>query len=183
MLIKSEAILPPKILADWFKTNLVIDAIDSISMQKDKHEPLNIHAEKDKRIQYLGNNQKQIAIIVNDSTALYLEERALQFLSNILQACTINLGDIALINIYQQDIEYTQVKKILHAKWCILFGVEPSAIKHPIDFHFFDIQQYDDMMYMYAPALQIMNEPSAESKLLKTKLWACLQKFFGDKKI
>lgn len=167
MLIKSEAILPPKVLADWFKMNLVIDATDGILMQQDK------------RIQYLGNNQKQIAIIVNDSTAVYLEERTLQFLSNILQACTINLGDIALINVHQQDIEYTQIKKILDTKQCILFGVKPSAIKHPIDFHFFDIQQHADMMYMHAPALQIMNELSAESKLLKTKLWACLQKFFG----
>ena len=47
---------------------------------------------------YLGNNRKHIIVVIKEKEVTYINDKHLQFLSNILNACKLNLGDIALVN-------------------------------------------------------------------------------------
>ena len=44
---------------------------------------------------FLGNNQKNVAIIVEDPESIYCNEEDLNFLLDILSACKLTLNDIA----------------------------------------------------------------------------------------
>lgn len=172
--------LPISILIDWFKKSLVITEENDVLNINKTEQVLKNHIAKTNSIQYLGNNEKKISIIVKDEFATYLDEGSLQFLTNILQACNLNLGDIALINIEQQkNIHYKQLKEELHITKCLLFGISSEKIHLPLTFPSFKSQLYDSISFAHAPDLATINNSNAESKLLKAKLWTCLQEFFN----
>lgn len=172
--------LPKSILVDWFKKNLVITEENNVLNPNKVEQVLKNNIVKSNSIQYLGNNEKKISIIVRDEFATYLDERLLQFLANILQACNLNLGDIALINIEQEkNIHYKQLKEDLQVAKCLLFGVSAESIHLPLTFPSFKNQLYDGVAFIHAPHLATINSANAEGKLLKAKLWSCLQEFFN----
>jgi hypothetical protein len=111
---------------------------------------------------FLGNNRKQVAIVVHSPGIPFLPDNQLQFLTKILEACRMNIGDIAIVNAA-----------------FLLFGLEPVAIKLPINFPVFRLQPYDACTYLSAPALSLLVQNSEESKLLKSKLWICLKTLFN----
>ena len=47
---------------------------------------------------FLGENKRHVVLAVKDDEAVYLRDEWLQFLSSILLACKLNLGDVAIIN-------------------------------------------------------------------------------------
>ena len=57
----------------------------------------------DTPLKFLGEHLKKIIVLVNDPTAVYLNETDLGLLSSILNACKLNLADIALVNIANQS--------------------------------------------------------------------------------
>lgn len=172
--------LPTSILVDWFRKSLVIMKENDILKVDKVEQVLKNHSMKPNSVQYLGNNEKKISIIVRDEFATYLDESSLQFLTNILQACNLNLGDIALINIEQQkNIHYKQLKEDLEVTKCLLFGISAESIHLPLTFPSFKSQLYDGIAFIHASDLATINNSSAESKLLKAKLWSCLQEFFN----
>jgi hypothetical protein len=127
-------------------------------------------------IEYLGENQKNILIIVSSLTDTYLPDRDLAFLTSVLSACQLGIADIALFNSYgkteadiQQAIQQTQAQKI------ILFGVVPAAVGLPDNLPFFQIQPFHQKTVLNCPSLYEI----AQEKPLKSKLWASLKLLFG----
>ncbi len=125
---------------------------------------------------YLGNNQKKVVVIVQDDSAIYLSDILLNFLLGILAACHLTMADIALINMAQNEhLTYTQISEKTGAEKVILFGFGPSALKLPLEFPYYQLQGYNDQVYLSAPGLAILNTDRAE----KTKLWGCLKQLFS----
>lgn len=127
-------------------------------------------------ITYLGENQKNILIVVSSITDTYLPDGDLAFLTSILSACQLGLADISLINIYgkteteiQQAIQHTNAQKIL------LFGVEPVTIGVQQPLPYFQIQPFAQRTLLNSPGLYEI----AQEKPLKSKLWASLKLLFG----
>lgn len=131
------------------------------------------------KIRFVGENQKNVTIVVNEPGAVFLMEEDLNFLINILKACHLNLSDIAIINIATQDVKYDSIKQQLKAHNILLFDVEPSAIKLPFLIPPFQLQKFDSCTIMVAPPLPYLNKPTPEGKLLKTKLWMSLKQVFN----
>lgn len=185
--------LPDFMIADLYKSSLVdIDRFSinndhlaktaAISQELSIQTSVNIDVTTDispETIKYLGENGKQIIVIVDQPEEAYLKEDDLTFLTNILKACQLNLADIAIVNAAQNEVNFAEVKTQLNALHIILFDVEPSAIKLPFIIPAFKIQKYDDVNIMLAPALTKINQVSQEGKLLKTKLWMSLKQLFG----
>jgi hypothetical protein len=73
----------------------------------------------------------------------------------------------------------SELRSQLKPTTVLLFGLEPTAIKLPINFPVFRLQPYDDCTYLSAPALSLLVQNSEESKLLKSKLWVCLKTLFN----
>lgn len=128
---------------------------------------------------FLGNNGKKITILVSEPDAVYLNEDHLNFLTKILGACQLNIGDVAIVNTLQQPITFNEIKKELDPEVCILFGVEPENIQLPFTVPYYQVQQFGPTRFLLAPAFTSFNEQAADAKLEKTKLWVSLKKIFN----
>jgi hypothetical protein len=128
---------------------------------------------------FLGNNRRQVAIVVHSPGTPFLPDNQLSFLTKILEACRMNIGDIAIVNAASAPVVISELRSQLKPTTVLLFGLEPTAIKLPINFPVFRLQPYDDCTYLSAPALSLLVQNSEESKLLKSKLWVCLKTLFN----
>ncbi|MFY7898986.1 MAG: hypothetical protein ACOVNY_02305 [Chitinophagaceae bacterium] len=176
--------LPAFLLADIFQHHLVevIEKDASVSIQKESVEvPLNIEkkATSPDKKWYLGNNEKKITIIVNDADAVYLKDEWLQFLSNILAACKLNLGDVAIINFAQSEIVFKDVQEKLEPLHLIVFDVALSTLQIPFTIPHYQLQSYSNCQFLTAPSLGEMLGQSEQVKVEKAKLWGSLKKMFN----
>ena len=185
--------LPPFVLADFYKDCLVESTEQRVSNPAPTDakietapivvpepapiaQPLEINPNK--KI-YLGNNAKHITIVVKDAEAVFLQEDALQFLGNILGACKLNLGDIAIINHLQTPADFALIQAQTQCKFLLLFDVMPNALQLPFTIPHYQVFSHGGCTFLCAPALTAINGNSAEAKLEKSKLWVCLKKMFG----
>jgi len=127
---------------------------------------------------FLGNNQKKISILVDSPGSAFLPDDQLGFLTKILEACKMNIGDVAIVNHANVPVQINALKQQLSPSVILLFGVSPVDIQLPIQFPQFKLQSYDQSTYLSSPALQQYVSPTEESKLLKTKLWVTLRTLF-----
>ncbi|MHA4812102.1 hypothetical protein ACX0G9_28665 [Flavitalea flava] len=126
----------------------------------------------------LGLNKKKITILVKSPGVAFLPDDQLAFLTKILEACRMNMGDVAIVNLASAPVPIAELKRRLQPAFLILFGIEPVEIKLPMNFPAFKIQDYDQTSYLYASSLNELVAPTEESKLLKSKLWVCLKSMF-----
>ena len=128
---------------------------------------------------FLGKNGKKISILVQSPGIPFLPDNQLTFLTKILEACRMNIGDVAIVNTATAPVAIAELKQQLQPTAVLLFGLEPTAIKLPINFPEFKVQPYDNCSYLSAPALTRLVQQNEESKLLKSKLWVCLKTLFN----
>jgi hypothetical protein len=130
-------------------------------------------------LKFLGNHRRHFTILVHSPGSAFLPDDQLSFLTKILEACRMNIGDVAIINTATAPVAITHLKQQLHPETILLFGVEPTAIRLPINFAAFRPQPYDNCTYLSAPALDLLVQPGEEGRLLKSKLWVCLKSLFN----
>lgn len=158
--------LPAFVIQDLFKNSLV-------DLNTTQAATGNTDADG---IAFLGKNQRRIALVVRSSEALYLPEAALEFLMGILGACQLTMADVALVNLHQQpDTGYQQLTEALQAEKIFLFGTSPADLQLPLDFPFYQIQRYNNQVYLAAPPLAQLQQDRME----KSKLWSCLKQIFS----
>ena len=126
----------------------------------------------------LGNHRRKVTILVNAAGIPFLPDNQLNFLTKILEACRMNIGDVAIVNHAAAAVNITALREQLQPSVIILFGLEPTTIRLPINFPVFKLQPYDQCTYLAAPPLEQLVQPSDESRLLKSKLWVCLKSLF-----
>ena len=157
--------LSPAIICGLFKTSLV-EVKDAVAVQSPPASSINI----------LGKNGKHITIVVNNSDAAFLQDEELNFLLGILGACKLNMDDVGIINIAKHPAaDYKTIVAELDAKTVLLFDVMPEAIKLPLAFPYYQVQQYNGLTYLSAPSLAALQHDKVE----KTKLWNCLKQIFS----
>ncbi len=166
-------ILPPASIVSLYSKSLV-ESNDEIVSSEDAF----IQQVKEGYV-YLGSNNKRIALLVNFSEAPIIPDHHLQFLSRMLEACKLNLGDVAILNQSKQTLDIKQLKEQLHPVSLVLFGIKSEDIGLPLNFPLFKPQVYDGITYLYVPGLELLNQDTEEGKLLKSKLWVCLRQLFG----
>jgi hypothetical protein len=127
---------------------------------------------------FLGNNRRKITILVASPGAAFLPDDQLTFLTKILEACQMNIGDVAIVNHAQVPVLITELKQQLQPSFILLFGVDTIAIRLPIQFPEFKIQAYDQCTYLSAPPLAQLVPSTHEGRLLKSKLWVSLKTMF-----
>ena len=173
----SSITLPGTVIADLYRDSLVRTGQQEKGPAPDII-PGNKTAGQANNYKILGNNQQQITIIVDFREESFLPDRHLQFLTKMLEACKLNLGDVALVNHAKKPVDMELLRGQLNPAYVLLFGVEPITIKLPLNFPQFKEQAYAGSTYLYTPPLDILNQDSEEGKLLKSKLWVCLRKLF-----
>jgi hypothetical protein len=125
---------------------------------------------------FLGNNQRNILVVVDHPDILHLPDEDLTFLTAMLTACKLGLGDITLTNYdHYREISGPAIIKQFKSRTVLLFGIEPAGFGLPVNFPGFQVQGLANVDYLYAPALAGISG----DKALKSKLWVCLKKIFA----
>ncbi|HEY0298866.1 MAG TPA: hypothetical protein VGB84_06565 [Arachidicoccus sp.] len=178
--------LPGFVIAELFKDDLVI-----ITPNKNTEAPIEkplkdneINATKtnnnspEKKF-WLGENNRNIVIITEDTNNVFTDENALQFLTNILSACKFNLSDVAIVNTAHTKMNYEAITKALNSKYVLLFGISEEKISLGAKLNLFENKLLNNTQLLSAPPLESLMLPNAEAKTSKSKLWNGLKKMFG----
>jgi hypothetical protein len=163
--------LPAFVIAELFR-NTLVDTGEQTKQKFIKEE-----SSKAKKI-YLGNYERKIIVLVNDTENVHLNDKDLEFLTGILNACKLNLAQIALINFNKNAVDFAQLKKEMQPEYLLLFGVNALQIDLPFTMPHYQVQQYDNCKIVTAPALAEINQASQQAKAEKTKLWKSLKNMF-----
>lgn len=163
--------LPDFLLADIYKNDLVAF--------KGENKPEAKKVAPTTKQWFLGENKKNVLIALNDTEAVFLRDEWLQFLSTILQACHLNLADVAIINLANQEVSYKKVVEELSPKYFLLFDINLKAFQLPFVIPNYQIQNYNLSQFLLSASLLNMEGSSQEAKLEKSKLWISLKKMFN----
>ena len=162
--------LKPLTIASLYKNSLVELEQNSTPGLKKPAEPF---------YKFLGDNRKHILLVTNEKEFAYLSDPQMTFLTRMLDACKLNIGDTAIVNHAQKQALQNELKEQFQPQVMILFGVKPVSIELPVQFPEFRIQSFDGCRYLSAPALASLLQENEEGKLLKSKLWICLKDLFN----
>ncbi|MEQ1625230.1 MAG: hypothetical protein ABL870_11095, partial [Sediminibacterium sp.] len=105
---------------------------------------------------FLGNNGKQITVMVKEDAVPYINDKHLQFLSNVLSACKLNLGDIALVNYNNHPLGFEELKTKSNPKIVLVFDLSPKELKLPFTIPVYQVQDYAQCRFLFAPSLTKM---------------------------
>jgi hypothetical protein len=164
-----DTVLPTNLIVDLYKNVLIDDGSNNVV--KD--------SKPNSSIAFLGDNVKKVVVVVNDASSKFINDSHLQFLTNILAACKLTLIDIALVNIAENKVDYTAIKKQLDPDFLLLFGVVAADIKMTFMFPSYSLQNFDNCKMLLAAPINKMLGNLPEVKTEKTLLWSCLQQMFG----
>ena len=161
--------LTPQLLADLYANSLIETHAKPVPV-----DPIIPVATS--TINYLGDNQKRILIVVNHDQVAYLTDDELSFFTKVLNACDLSLADVAIVNWCNlEEKNYTTVIKELQSKKILLFNLTPIEFGLPLHFPPFQIQEFDKHTYLQAPSLASIEQDVATKK----QLWTALKKLFA----
>jgi hypothetical protein len=165
--------LPATVIADLYTSSLI-----EIGEINARPVPAVAMAENEMATQSwrsLGENKKNILVIVTYPDAVHIPDKELQLLTNMLMACKLSLADVAIVNIHKRTASYKELLTEYKSRITLLFDTEPAGFGLPMSFPFFQIQPFANCSFLYAPSLKELEE----DKVLKSKLWVCLKRLFN----
>jgi len=127
---------------------------------------------------YLGDNQKNILILLKDESAVYINDEWLTTLSKLLVACKLNLGDVAIVNYLHYNKPFVQLKDELQPQLIFMFDVTTNDIQLPFTMPHYQAQQYAGCTFITAPQVTLTGENSDAIKTEKRKLWEKMKIIF-----
>ena len=172
--------LPAFAVADLYQTTLVgntTSVVEKEAVTEKIKAPVSLVAEPGNEPAWrsLGNNKKNILIIVNNKEAVHLPDSELQFLTGILGACKLSLADVAIVNINDQPAGYKELTGFFKSRVVFLFDVDPASFGLPMNFPHYQIQAFANNSFLYSPSLKDLENDRVE----KSKLWVCLKRLFN----
>jgi hypothetical protein len=166
--------LTPQHLTDLYANALIEThaiAVPSEAPPTESKEPATAHT-----ISFLGNNRKQILVIVNDDRVTYLTDQELTFFTKVLGACELGLEDVAIVNwSHLLNKDYQALLNELQSKTVLLFNLTPIEFGLPLHFPPFQTQEFDQRTYLQAPSLASIEQDVTAKK----QLWTALKKLFA----
>jgi hypothetical protein len=127
----------------------------------------------------LGENKKQVTIVVNQSSIAFLTDDQFTLLTSVLKACKLNMADVSIVNLANSAKNFTQLHQTLNTRFLLLFDVATSAIDLPFSIPLYQLQSYDQCQILQATSLNTMLGEEKAAKDEKMKLWNGLRKMFS----
>lgn len=163
--------LTAELITELFKENLV-----SATPAEEETSPKTDTVGSQSQTKYLGKFKSKILVLVNEANVVFLQDKQLEYLTKILNACGLTVEDIALINLANEPHHtYRTLHQEFPSTLLLLFGVTPTALQLPIDFPCYQLQKLERSIFLQAPALQQVEA----SKPDREKLWQSLKKYFN----
>lgn len=165
---------PASLLSDLYRDSLV-----SIPEAKTKRTAKTTDASPGAVVRFLGKNLRNILIVVNKDSAIFLPDDELNLLTKMLSACNLTLADVAIVNIAGGAIALSQLESELSPVKMLLLGSTFNKDFSALNPQEYLLQQQHSYTYFFAPDLKEMLGETAGSRSIKTKLWGSLKQMFG----
>ena len=124
----------------------------------------------------LGDNKKNILVLVRYPDAVHLPDKELDLLTGMLVACKLSLADVAIINLNNHpDATYKELTAFFKSKVVLLFDIEPASFGLPMSFPHYQLQAFANATFLFSPSLTELEN----DKLQKSKLWVSLKRLFN----
>ena len=180
-LFKDTLVLPEKEIKS--KENEELALIEAIGKEAIATTPVHAVVNEQKAtppapLKFLGDHLKQIMVIVNDPSAVHLNETDLGLLSSILNACKLTLADIALINTAQQPLSMHEMLTTLPSQLVLAFDLSATQLKIKLPTTLYKPIVLGDIHILFSSSLQSMQGADQTAKLEKSKLWNALKLLF-----
>jgi len=169
--------LPAFLLASYYKNKLVIPTESKPAAISAVVKPSHLPAAETRW--YLGENKKQVTIVVNQSSIAFLTDDQFTLLTSVLKACKLNMADVSIVNLANSAKNFTQLHQTLNTRFLLLFDVATSAIDLPFSIPLYQLQSYDQCQILQATSLNTMLGEEKAAKDEKMKLWNGLRKMFS----
>ncbi len=128
---------------------------------------------------YLGENKRNILFLVNDKDGIFINHESLTTLTKILEALKMSIKDVAIVNFFHHKKPFQILKEKLQPKFIFLFDVTLLQLQLPFTIPDYQVQQYDNCIFMSAPAATLSAKNDDVTKKEKRKLWDNLKKIFA----
>ncbi|QEC67370.1 hypothetical protein FRZ67_08700 [Panacibacter ginsenosidivorans] len=128
---------------------------------------------------FLGDNKKNITILLKDPDAVHINDEWLGTLSKLLAACKLNLADVAIVNL-KENHSFADIKQQLQPQYVLMFDVSANDLSLPFSIPNYQLQQYGGCAFMTAPAVTLSADKTTEAiKTEKRNLWEKLKVIFN----
>jgi hypothetical protein len=130
----------------------------------------------DKFIESLGGNGKHVIFLVKDKENKFISDKLMVFLQDLLAACHLTMGDVALINFEQKlPITLTNISFQFEPEKVLSFGISANELNLAGESTLFEVQKINDVDYLFCPPIEAIQSSVA----FKKKLWKNLQELFN----
>lgn len=127
------------------------------------------------KIKYLGENQKNIALFIQNENEAYLNEELFNLLTNILNACKLSMQDVSLLNIsHHPSLAFPDWKAAMKITRGVVFGIAPEQLGFS-DIPLYQLVTVNDTTLLFSDELSLIGS----DKLLKARLWAGLKQLLN----
>ena len=168
--------LSPQSVAELYASVLIQSGDNNTIFPNERKEITEKKTIADDNWKSLGNNQKNILVVVSNNVAFHIPDNELTLLTSILNACKFTVADVAIVNINNHpDAGYKELTVSFNSRYTLLFGIEPAAFGLPMNFPHFQVQSFNNCTYLFSPALSVIETDRDQ----KRKLWECLKKIFN----
>lgn len=132
-----------------------------------KNAPVAAVPEGPVKVKYLGENQKNIVLFIQNESEAYLNDELFNLLTNILNACKLGMQDIALVNIAQYTaMPFAAWQGTVPMKQAVFFGITPASLSLE-SLPAYQVLQVSGVQLLFSDDLPAINQ----DKTLKGKLW------------
>lgn len=178
--------LPNSVLVNLYKESLVLGVIPANVDKKVQPTPVMeapselITAESAPvtPIKFLGEHQKNIMVLVQDASAVHLNEKDFDLLTSILNACKLTIADIALINIANKNFSLHQILTQAPSEIVLVFDINPTELKIKLPTKLYTPISLGETQLLFSNNLSNMQGIDQASKVEKMKLWTALKLIF-----
>ena len=130
---------------------------------------------KPEKFVFLGENEKNVLVMINEENTLHPHSEDLLFLTGILKACKLFINDVAIVNFKTNpSADYKSLTSFFKPHTILCLGISPAELAFPLQFPEYQVQQYNHHTYLCAPSLKLL----AADKDERLRLWNCLKKIF-----
>jgi hypothetical protein len=129
-----------------------------------------VKLDRDLEFKYLGKNQKNILILVNDSENDVSTEQGKELLRKLVKAIDLTANDFALVNYANyRSQKYKELSTFFSCKLMIVFGVDAIDLDLPIQ-PLNQLVKYNETTHVFAKNLHELDTDVASKKVLWTSL-------------
>ncbi|MET1057004.1 MAG: hypothetical protein ABWY16_16960 [Pedobacter sp.] len=122
---------------------------------------------------YLGKNQKNVLILVNDGENDVSSEGGRELLRNLVKAMQLTANDFALLNYFSYShVQFEELSRFFSSKLVLGFGVSPAQLGLP-DQPQHSVGSHGNTQLVFTGRLDLL----ARDQDGKKKLWSSLKQF------